>query len=352
MGLPTTLRGISATAGSNSPAGTDVIGSTADDYLRSIQAVIRQYLASVASNIASATTTDLSTADGFWVTITGTTPITGLGTESAGIWYGLTFNGALTLTHNGTSLILPGAANITTAAGDTCFAESLGSGNWRIWSYQRAGIAPIAATQSANTVYAGPASGAAAAPTFRTLVGADGVGLVLLDSKTASTSASLDFTTGINSTYDEYELHFADVIPATNAVSLGIRVSEDGGSTYKAGASDYRAGVTSINGAATQATLSGGQNAIYLIATANGQRSAATGGLSGVIRFYRPSITTNEKTFVGQTVCEEATTTDILKSDVGGRYQLTTNAINAVRVIYGSGNITSGSVYLYGVRKS
>ncbi len=144
MGIPTTLRGISATAGSNSPAGTDVIGSTADDYLRSIQAVIRQYLASVASNIVSATTTDLSTADGFWVTITGTTTITSLGTEQAGIWYGLTFNGALTLTHNGTSLILPGAANITTAAGDTCFAYSLGSGNWRIFSYQKAsGSSPV-----------------------------------------------------------------------------------------------------------------------------------------------------------------------------------------------------------------
>lgn len=152
MGVPTTLRGISATAGSNSPAGTDVIGSTADDYLRGIQAVVRQYLASVASNIASATTTDLSTADGFWVTITGTTTITGLGTEQAGIWYGLIFNGALTFTHNGTSLILPGAANITTAAGDSCFAESLGSGSWKIHAFQKASGAPLNASQITNSL--------------------------------------------------------------------------------------------------------------------------------------------------------------------------------------------------------
>lgn len=138
MPAPTTLRGISATAGSNSPADTDVIGSSAAGYLRSMQAVMRQYLASIASNIASAATTDLSTADGFWVTISGTTPITSLGTESAGCWYGLTFSGILTFTHNGTSLILPGAANITTAAGDSCLAESLGSGNWKIHAFQRA----------------------------------------------------------------------------------------------------------------------------------------------------------------------------------------------------------------------
>jgi hypothetical protein len=50
----------------------------------------------------------------------------------------LRFSGALTLTYNATSLILPGAANITTAAGDTLEAVSLGSGNWVVTVYQSA----------------------------------------------------------------------------------------------------------------------------------------------------------------------------------------------------------------------
>jgi hypothetical protein len=44
----------------------------------------------------------------------------------------------LTLTHNATSLILPGNANITTAANDRYEARSLGSGNWIVTKYQYA----------------------------------------------------------------------------------------------------------------------------------------------------------------------------------------------------------------------
>ena len=93
--------------------------------------------------IASATTTDLSTATGNYVSITGTTTITGLGTLGAGKFRFVTFAGILTLTHNATTLILPGNANITTAAGDSAIFMSLGSGNWRCVSYtEQAGGTP------------------------------------------------------------------------------------------------------------------------------------------------------------------------------------------------------------------
>lgn len=90
------------------------------------------------ANVASATTTDIGAATGESITITGTTTITGLGTKAAGCLRFVTFSGALTLTHNGTSLILPTAANITTAAGDTAIFVSLGSGNWKCVNYARA----------------------------------------------------------------------------------------------------------------------------------------------------------------------------------------------------------------------
>jgi hypothetical protein len=89
------------------------------------------------SDIASATTTDIGAATGNSVDVTGTTTITGLGTVQAGTQRVVRFTGALTLTHNATSLILPTSANITTAAGDTATFISLGSGNWVCTQYQR-----------------------------------------------------------------------------------------------------------------------------------------------------------------------------------------------------------------------
>jgi len=88
--------------------------------------------------VASATTTDIGATVSENVSITGTTTITGLGTCAAGTKRWGRFTGALTLTHDGTALILPGAANITTAAGDRFVAVSLGSGNWCVHSYTKA----------------------------------------------------------------------------------------------------------------------------------------------------------------------------------------------------------------------
>lgn len=69
------------------------------------------------ANIASASTVNLSTATGNGVHITGTTTITNF-TMTAGQLEWVVFDGALTLTHHATNNNLPGAANITTAAGD------------------------------------------------------------------------------------------------------------------------------------------------------------------------------------------------------------------------------------------
>ena len=89
-------------------------------------------------DVASAATTNIGAAASNRVRITGTTAITSLGTIAAGACRTVTFAGALTLTHNATSLILPGGANITTAAGDVAEFESLGAGNWRCTGYQKA----------------------------------------------------------------------------------------------------------------------------------------------------------------------------------------------------------------------
>lgn len=90
------------------------------------------------ADIASSGTTDIAGGTGLYITITGTTTITAFGTAAAGVVRILKFSGALILTHNATSLILPTGANITTTAGDVVTMVSLGSGNWRCASYMRA----------------------------------------------------------------------------------------------------------------------------------------------------------------------------------------------------------------------
>jgi hypothetical protein len=98
----------------------------------------------VYTNLASAATTDLGTIPSRSVNVTGTTTITAFGSTASTDFplYFLTFASALTLTHDGTALILPGAANIITAAGDSAIARYLGSGNWRVLSYTVAAQPP------------------------------------------------------------------------------------------------------------------------------------------------------------------------------------------------------------------
>ena len=149
MAVPTAITDLSATLASNSPAGGDTVFPELDNYLRAAFGFIRQGDAK-ASDVASATTTDIGAAAGRIVDVTGTTTITSFGTVAAGIWRVVRFKGALTLTHNATSLILPTGANITTAAGDCLIAVSLGSGNWVVTHYQRKSGDPVSQTMASG----------------------------------------------------------------------------------------------------------------------------------------------------------------------------------------------------------
>ena len=110
------------------------------------------------TSVASATTVNIGLAQSNHVTITGTTTITGFGVSAPGVERTVLFAGALVLTHNAASLILPGGANITTAAGDAAVFVSLGAGNWRCAGYMRAGgqalVVPSQATPYADTATA------------------------------------------------------------------------------------------------------------------------------------------------------------------------------------------------------
>lgn len=95
------------------------------------------------TDVASAATTDIGAVASQNVRITGTTTITSLGTATAGTFRRIRFAGALTLTQNPTSLILPGKVNILTQADDEIEAISLGSGNWYLFNYNSASAGMI-----------------------------------------------------------------------------------------------------------------------------------------------------------------------------------------------------------------
>lgn len=129
------LKDWSTTEASNSPADATLVLAGLADNFQQVQATVRDVWSR--DTIASASTCDIGSKDSGSLTISGTTTITGLGTVSAGIRKWVTFSGALTLTHNATSLILPSSASITTEAGDAACFESLGSGNWKCLVYTR-----------------------------------------------------------------------------------------------------------------------------------------------------------------------------------------------------------------------
>lgn len=139
------------TATGNFPMGGNKLtglaaGTAAGDSLRFEQL----FSQGLSTDLASAATTDIGAQLTTVVNITGTTTITSFGTNYNGPRF-LRFAGALTLTHSAT-LVLPGSANITTAAGDGAIVVPLGNPatGWRVVAYQTAALAPGSATTATN----------------------------------------------------------------------------------------------------------------------------------------------------------------------------------------------------------
>lgn len=90
------------------------------------------------ATLTAAATVTLTSAPQAMIDISGTTTITSFDAAAVpGTAKILRFLAPLTLTHNATSLILPGGANITTAAGDVAIAVNVGTSNWLVASYSR-----------------------------------------------------------------------------------------------------------------------------------------------------------------------------------------------------------------------
>jgi hypothetical protein len=113
---------------------SDTWGAELNADLDLLDAFAGKLMAQAEATLASAATCDIGSAPSTAVVITGTTTITSFGTVPNCIRF-VRFAGALTLTHNATSLVLLGSANHSTNAGDSAVYRSDASGNWREVSY-------------------------------------------------------------------------------------------------------------------------------------------------------------------------------------------------------------------------
>jgi len=176
-----------------------------------------------------------------------------------------------------------------------------------------------------------------------------GLGMCLVEEHTASSSSELDFTTGITSAFDEYELSLNDIVLSANA-DLGIQMSTNGGSSYDTGnnyGSEFVFAYTT--------TSAGGQGVAAASAASMSLRSGsgtfnlhANGSINATLRFKNPGGSLY-KVVLGTLTWYDASL-GIVVIAYSGLYSSTT-AVNAFRLLPSSGNISSGVARLYGIAK-
>jgi hypothetical protein len=174
--------------------------------------------------------------------------------------------------------------------------------------------------------------------------------MVLISSQTASNSATVSFTTGIDSTYKEYQFWFVDIHPRTNDVPFQFNISTDSGSNYNVTktttsfeAYNFESGTPSALGYVTSRDLA--QSTAFQSLTSN-IGNVADENCVGILTLFNPSSTTYVKHFI-------CTSNDYNQGDASvnvftAGYGNTTSAINAVRFQFSSGNF-DGTILMYGI---
>jgi len=172
-------------------------------------------------------------------------------------------------------------------------------------------------------------------------------GLVPISTQAASNDASVSVTSGISSTYDVYEWHLINVIPATDAVHGELTVYTSG-PTEETGATDYEYTVadarSSTGGFST--SQSTGATAIKLDNDTLG--SASMESVSGKVTLYAPAdgATAYCKVKWSLTVDHADGTTGNI---IGAARFEQGSAVIGLGFAFSSGNVESGDFHLYGI---
>jgi hypothetical protein len=175
--------------------------------------------------------------------------------------------------------------------------------------------------------------------------------MVLLSTQTASASASISFTTGIDSTYKEYQFYFINIHPASSA-TFDFNLSTDSGSNYNVTkTSTFFTAQHNESDALAQLDYETGNDLAQSTAFQTLSRPFSAdndSGLSGSLILFNPSSATYVKHFIARTSCF-STIPRIEDSSIAG-YGNTTSAINAVQFKMSSGNIDEGTILMYGIK--
>lgn len=165
---------------------------------------------------------------------------------------------------------------------------------------------------------------------------------ILLQSQTASSSATLDFVTGFSSSYSSYIMEFQLVKPGTDNQILQLQFSIDGGVSWIA-TNSYLYVQQGLNSASTATTsLSGSGNPCNLISIG----SSTTGGVQGEMQLWAVSQVSQSKGTMHTTFQDAGTN---LVNCQGSVFLNSGAVINGIRIFFASGNIASGTIRLFGV---
>ncbi len=179
--------------------------------------------------------------------------------------------------------------------------------------------------------------------------------LILISTQTASNSATISFTTGINGTYDEYIFKFINMHPANDNVYFQFNMSIDSGSNYNVtkttttfdAYNDEASGTSNALGYQTGYDLAQStafQNLSVVIG------NDADQSCSGTLQLFNPSSTTYVKHFIA--CFNNSSYHNYTINNFTAGYGNTTSAVNAIQFKFDSGNIDDGIIKLYGVKKS
>lgn len=162
----------------------------------------------------------------------------------------------------------------------------------------------------------------------------------LLNTLTASASATLSDTTSFTATFSEYELAFENIIPATVSTTLELQVHSGG--TFPA--TTY---LNSYNQTPAGGAFSGAAPTTFIQLGPGNQTNAAP-GISGTIRVINPSQTATAKMWIGQ-LAGNNTTSQVYYGVISGYWNGGVGAVDGFQVLFSAGNITSGTIKVYGL---
>ena len=181
--------------------------------------------------------------------------------------------------------------------------------------------------------------------------GVSGSSLVLLETQTASSSATISFTSNIDSTYKEYIFKFIDVHPANDGVFLTFQADTGTNTNYNQTITSTHftayhfedgssTGLSYITGG-DQAQGSSFQRASQQIGNDNDQVA------SGSLHLFDPSNAYRVKQFIVNTasIANDDGPTNTFSSG----YFNTTTALTRVQFKMSGGNIDAGTFKMYGV---